>query len=181
MGPAGSGVQGGRFGRFRHLGGRGREERAGQRRRWGRRRGRERQGGRAVKEVREMCVWGGGKRVRGGAYPPTTPHHTRTQVHMLDIECFSFLNRALENDMAPVLVRRRRACMRARPVRQGAGRMDEGAVLAEVAASWRRRWEGRARPDRHGAGRTGRGPSPRKGWQRPGGCNWRAMEVGAGY
>jgi RuvB-like protein 2 len=26
------------------------------------------------------------------------------QVHMLDIECFSFLNRALENDMAPVLV-----------------------------------------------------------------------------
>ena len=25
-------------------------------------------------------------------------------VHMLDIECFSFLNRALENDMAPVLV-----------------------------------------------------------------------------
>ena len=26
------------------------------------------------------------------------------QVHMLDIECFSFLNRALESDMAPVLV-----------------------------------------------------------------------------
>ena len=26
------------------------------------------------------------------------------EVHMLDIECFSFLNRALENDMAPVLV-----------------------------------------------------------------------------
>ncbi len=26
------------------------------------------------------------------------------QVHMLDIECFSFLNRALENDMAPVVV-----------------------------------------------------------------------------
>ena len=27
-----------------------------------------------------------------------------SQVHMLDIECFSFLNRALENDMAPILV-----------------------------------------------------------------------------
>ena len=26
------------------------------------------------------------------------------QVHMLDMECFSFLNRALESDMAPVLV-----------------------------------------------------------------------------
>lgn len=26
------------------------------------------------------------------------------EVHMLDIECFSFLNRALENEMAPVLV-----------------------------------------------------------------------------
>ena len=26
------------------------------------------------------------------------------QVHMLDIECFSYLNRALEHDMAPVLV-----------------------------------------------------------------------------
>ena len=26
------------------------------------------------------------------------------QVHMLDIECFSFLNRALENDMSPILV-----------------------------------------------------------------------------
>ena len=26
------------------------------------------------------------------------------QVHMLDIECFSWLNRALEHDMAPVLV-----------------------------------------------------------------------------
>merc|ERR1712012_1273316 len=26
------------------------------------------------------------------------------EVHMLDIECFSFLNRMLENDMAPVLI-----------------------------------------------------------------------------
>lgn len=26
------------------------------------------------------------------------------EVHMLDIECFSYLNRALENDMAPILV-----------------------------------------------------------------------------
>ena len=26
------------------------------------------------------------------------------EVHMLDMECFSFLNRALESDMAPVLV-----------------------------------------------------------------------------
>lgn len=26
------------------------------------------------------------------------------QVHMLDVECFSFLNRALENDLAPILV-----------------------------------------------------------------------------
>ena len=26
------------------------------------------------------------------------------QVHMLDIECFSFLNRALEDEMAPVVV-----------------------------------------------------------------------------
>ena len=26
------------------------------------------------------------------------------QVHMLDIECFSFLNRALESEMAPILV-----------------------------------------------------------------------------
>ena len=26
------------------------------------------------------------------------------QVHMLDVECFSFLNRALENDMSPILV-----------------------------------------------------------------------------
>lgn len=33
---------------------------------------------------------------------PTT--HPPAQVHMLDIECFSFLNRALENEMAPILV-----------------------------------------------------------------------------
>ena len=26
------------------------------------------------------------------------------QVHMLDIECFSFLNRALESDLAPILI-----------------------------------------------------------------------------
>ena len=26
------------------------------------------------------------------------------QVHMLDIECFSFLNRALEDEMAPIMV-----------------------------------------------------------------------------
>ena len=26
------------------------------------------------------------------------------EVHMLDIECFSFLNRALEDDLAPILV-----------------------------------------------------------------------------
>merc|ERR1712183_796488 len=26
------------------------------------------------------------------------------EVHMLDIECFSFLNRALEDDMAPIVV-----------------------------------------------------------------------------
>lgn len=26
------------------------------------------------------------------------------EVHMLDIECFSYLNRALESDMAPVLI-----------------------------------------------------------------------------
>ena len=26
------------------------------------------------------------------------------EVHMLDVECFSFLNRALETDLAPVLV-----------------------------------------------------------------------------
>ena len=26
------------------------------------------------------------------------------EVHMLDIECFSYLNRALESDLAPVLV-----------------------------------------------------------------------------
>jgi len=26
------------------------------------------------------------------------------EVHMLDIECFSFLNRALEGDMAPILI-----------------------------------------------------------------------------
>ncbi|KAL4193028.1 hypothetical protein AMTRI_Chr06g174820 [Amborella trichopoda] len=27
------------------------------------------------------------------------------EVHMLDIECFSFLNRVLENEMAPILVK----------------------------------------------------------------------------
>ena len=32
--------------------------------------------------------------------PPLTP----CQVHMLDVECFSFLGRALENEMAPILV-----------------------------------------------------------------------------
>lgn len=26
------------------------------------------------------------------------------QVHMLDVECFSYLNRALESDLAPILV-----------------------------------------------------------------------------
>ena len=26
------------------------------------------------------------------------------EVHMLDIECFSFLNRALESEMAPILI-----------------------------------------------------------------------------
>ena len=30
--------------------------------------------------------------------------HCCVQVHMLDVECFSFLNRALENDLAPILV-----------------------------------------------------------------------------
>ena len=32
--------------------------------------------------------------------PPFPP----CQVHMLDVECFSFLGRALENEMAPILV-----------------------------------------------------------------------------
>lgn len=27
-----------------------------------------------------------------------------TQVHMLDIECFSFLNRALETELAPIVI-----------------------------------------------------------------------------
>ena len=31
-------------------------------------------------------------------------HRSLLQVHMLDIECFSFLNRALENEMSPILV-----------------------------------------------------------------------------
>ena len=31
-------------------------------------------------------------------------HLVSLQVHMLDIECFSFLNRALENEMSPILV-----------------------------------------------------------------------------
>jgi RuvB-like protein 2 len=26
------------------------------------------------------------------------------EVHMLDIECFSYLNRALENDLAPIVI-----------------------------------------------------------------------------
>lgn len=26
------------------------------------------------------------------------------QVHMLDVECFSFLNRALEDEMAPIVI-----------------------------------------------------------------------------
>ncbi len=26
------------------------------------------------------------------------------EVHMLDVECFSFINRALENEMAPILI-----------------------------------------------------------------------------
>ncbi len=30
--------------------------------------------------------------------------HGVTQVHMLDIECFAYLNRALESNMAPILV-----------------------------------------------------------------------------
>jgi len=30
--------------------------------------------------------------------------HDATQVHMLDIECFAYLNRALESNMAPILV-----------------------------------------------------------------------------
>lgn len=37
-----------------------------------------------------------------------TPGHSQVlfidEVHMLDIESFSFLNRALESDMAPVLI-----------------------------------------------------------------------------
>ena len=33
-----------------------------------------------------------------------TPRRSAVQVHMLDIECFSFLNRALENEMSPILV-----------------------------------------------------------------------------
>ena len=35
---------------------------------------------------------------------PSITHPPTEQVHMLDIECFSFLNRALESDMAPILV-----------------------------------------------------------------------------
>ena len=34
----------------------------------------------------------------------STHHLVSLQVHMLDIECFSFLNRALENEMSPILV-----------------------------------------------------------------------------
>lgn len=34
------------------------------------------------------------------ATPPTPAH----KVHMLDIECFSWLNRALESHLAPVLI-----------------------------------------------------------------------------
>lgn len=30
--------------------------------------------------------------------------HTHTQVHMLDIECFTFLNRALESSLAPIVI-----------------------------------------------------------------------------
>ena len=35
---------------------------------------------------------------------PGVPNTVLSQVHMLDIECFSFLNRALEDDMAPIVV-----------------------------------------------------------------------------
>ena len=31
-------------------------------------------------------------------------HDARTQVHMLDIECFTYLNRALESSLAPIVI-----------------------------------------------------------------------------
>lgn len=39
-----------------------------------------------------------------GVYRALMPVSWVVQVHMLDIECFSFLNRALENELAPILV-----------------------------------------------------------------------------
>lgn len=54
----------------------------------------------------EQVGHGGG---RGGVgRVRRTPGHSQVlfidEVHMLDIESFSFLNRALESDMAPVLI-----------------------------------------------------------------------------
>lgn len=61
-------------------------------------------------------------KIEAAGYPETLPVMCRTvlchvaeghssclfihhwQVHMLDIECFSYLNRALENEMAPVVI-----------------------------------------------------------------------------
>ena len=43
-------------------------------------------------------------RLSHAALQTSHPHALPLQVHMLDIECFSFLNRALENELAPILV-----------------------------------------------------------------------------
>jgi hypothetical protein len=72
-----------------------------------------------VREVKIVCVcmcWSGclGPSVGVGLGPvaarPCPPAFSLVgvlfidEVHMLDIECFSWLNRALESDMAPVLI-----------------------------------------------------------------------------
>lgn len=48
--------------------------------------------------VREICIH----------FCPTLTHVAQVlfidEVHMLDIECFSFLNRALENELAPLVI-----------------------------------------------------------------------------
>jgi len=53
-----------------------------------------------IDEVRRLLL-----EPRAPSPAPARSHSSALpQVHMLDIECFSYLNRALESDLAPVLV-----------------------------------------------------------------------------
>ena len=65
------------------------------------------------------------------------PHLVPLQVHMLDIECFSFLNRALENEMSPILVvATNRGITRIRGTNYRSAALASWLMLSRTVVSW---------------------------------------------